>query len=76
MLGLMMMNDHHDFERVADEMQIGLLSYQRETRIALLMEVTARILAEAEAMPDTKFLGMLQNRIIAIVSEESVSRGT
>lgn len=62
---------HHDFERAADEVELSLMDYPPPTRITLLTEVLSRTMAEAELIPDTKFLGVIQNRIIAIVTEES-----
>lgn len=62
---------HHDFERAADEVELALMDYSAPTRITLLTEVLSRTMAEADLMPDSKFLGVIQNRIIAIVVEES-----
>ena len=66
------MTSHHDFERAADEIELSLLDYASDARITLLTEVLSRTLAQAELMPDTKFLSVIQTRIMAIVSEESV----
>lgn len=70
------MTDHHAFDRAADEIEAGLLCYAPETAVALLAEVMARILAANEAMPDVKFLHVVQNRVIAIATEGNVSRET
>ncbi len=72
----MMTDATAEFDRAADEIQVALCDYPISSRIALLVELTARTMAEAEAMPDTKFLNIIQQRIIVLASEEDVSYET
>lgn len=65
-----------EFDRAADEIQAALFDYSLNSRISLLVELTARTLAEAQAMPDAKFLNIIQQRIIVLASEEGVSYET
>lgn len=65
------MPDH--FHRTADELELSLLEMPVDVQIALMVEVTARILAQAEAFPDRRFLTVLQKCTLAILSEEDCS---
>ncbi len=65
---MMEMPDH--FHRTADELELSLIAMPVNAQIAVLVEVTARVLAGAEAFPDERFLAVLQRHTLALLTEE------
>lgn len=65
------------FQRTVDELELALFEMPLEAQVALLIEVTARVLAQAEAFPDRRLLTILQQRTLAeLAQKEDVPRGT
>lgn len=62
------------FQRVVDELDLMTLELSDNERIPVFLEATARVLARAELLPDRKFLDVLQQRTVAILTEETVEK--
>lgn len=65
------MNTAPEFYRIADEIELSLMDFPPSASISLLAEVLSRTMARAEAMPDNRFLAVIQKRTIEILTEES-----
>lgn len=64
------MPDFDPFSRAADEVELLIYDLEPGDGIAVLIEATARTLVRCEAMPDRRFLDVLQRRTLAIATED------
>ena len=60
-----------EFARLADEIELTVLDLQESVSVSLLIEVLARVMARAEAIPDQRFLSVIQVRTMALLTEET-----
>jgi hypothetical protein len=59
------------WERVQDEIQLAVFDFPPSASVSALIEATARCMARAEAVPDNRFLDVLQRRTVEILTEET-----
>lgn len=65
------MPDH--LERACDEIELAIYDLPPQAGINVLVEATARAMARADSVPNNKFLDLLQQRTVEILTEEDDS---
>jgi hypothetical protein len=59
------------WERIQDELELATYDLPPEACISAFIEATARCMARTEIVPDRRFLDVLQQRTVEILTEET-----
>lgn len=64
--------DLPDFrDRACDEVELAIYDFPPNEGLGVLIEATARYMARTENVPDHRFLDVLQQRTLEILTEEN-----